>query len=356
MSGDLNQKEDVVVASSTETLWLTVGTLCTVSLAVTLLILTPDRWEIFAAVRLMPQWLMASVAMAGVLVATASLRMMYRGVERPLHRWWRFSIDNRARIYVFVAGVFLTGLNMMGFMWVKSLLNYLIPFSADPMLARVDRALFLVDPWRLLGWLNSPSVAQFYHRGWFALMVLTLVLVLTRPPSKDKTALLCTYFLLWSVFGPLVHALIPAAGPLFFSRLAHGDLFDGLVPPAETQRLADYLWLTYEGSRVGPVSGISAMPSMHIAMVAWMTLAVGAFARRWLVPMALAAVFIFLLSISLGWHYAVDGVVGAAGAVLMLVAVKRLLVSRRRLIARTVSPASIQAANAAATPATPSEA
>jgi hypothetical protein len=45
-----------------------------------------------------------------------------------------------------------------------------------------------------------------------------------------------------------------------------------------------------------------------------MLLAVHRFARRWLVPMAAAGLLIFLLSISLGWHYAVDGIAGAAGA------------------------------------------
>ena len=136
------------------------------------------------------------------------------------------------------------------------------------------------------------------------------------------------YFLLWSVFGPLVHTLMPAAGPVFYARLGYGDRFSGLVLPPETQQLTEYLWRMYEGGPVGPVSGISAMPSMHIAMIAWMVIAVSVLARRWIVPMAAAALLIFILSIALGWHYAIDGIAGAAGAVLIwkasFAAVRRL--------------------------------
>jgi hypothetical protein len=47
-----------------------------------------------------------------------------------------------------------------------------------------------------------------------------------------------------------------------------------------------------------------------------MVLAIHVFARRLFVPMAAAGVLIFLLSIALGWHYAADGIVGGACALL----------------------------------------
>ena len=56
------------------------------------------------------------------------------------------------------------------------------------------------------------------------------------------------------------------------------------------------------------------MPSLHIATVAWMVIAVREFAPRWTLPISGAGLLIFLLSVSLGWHYAVDGIVGALGA------------------------------------------
>jgi membrane-associated phospholipid phosphatase len=185
------------------------------------------------------------------------------------------------------------------------------------LLADLDKMLFLgQDPWSLLTWLNSRATAFFYHRGWFALMLITLLLVLAQPPSARKSAVMLTYFLLWSIVGPIVHALIPAGGPIFFEPLGYGDRFANLVAVPETREAATYLWGIYTGEGFGPGSGISAMPSLHIATTTWMIVAVHIFARRWMAPMALAGVLIFLLSISLGWHYALDGVVGAAAALL----------------------------------------
>ena len=78
-----------------------------------------------------------------------------------------------------------------------------------------------------------------------------------------------------------------------------------------TREAAAYLWAIYSVQGFGGGAGISAMPSLHIATTAWIVMAIYIFARRWLAPVAGAAILIFLLSISLGWHYAVDGVVGA---------------------------------------------
>ena len=204
---------------------------------------------------------------------------------------------------------------MITFMWVKPLLNYLVAFRADPLLASVDHLIFGTDPWRLLGFLNITPLAILYHRGWFALMIMTLLMLLMQPSSVRKSATMLTYFLLWSVFGPVVHVLCPAAGPVFYSALGYGNSFSGLVTVQETNEAARYLWRFYSDQSFGPGAGISAMPSLHIATTVWMVVAVWQFARRWTLPMAAVGGLIFLLSISLGWHYAIDGIVGGAGTI-----------------------------------------
>jgi hypothetical protein len=145
-------------------------------------------------------------------------------------------------------------------------------------------------------------------------MIFVLLKVLMSPPSPQKSAILLTYFLLWSIFGPLVHSLLPAAGPVFYARLGYGDAFSGLVMEPETRRLADYLWRIYSDQTFGAGAGISAMPSLHIATTGWMVIATRQFAPRWTLPMSAAGTLIFLLSVSLGWHYAVDGIFGLLGA------------------------------------------
>lgn len=183
------------------------------------------------------------------------------------------------------------------------------------MLADIDRILFFGrDPWTILARLNSTAAAIFYHRGWFVMMILALIVVLSAPPSAQKSAAMLTYFLCWSVVGPLIHIMLPAAGPIFYMQMGYGDRFAALQNVSETREIAAYLWAIYAGEGFGPGSGISAMPSLHIATTAWMVLAARAFTPRLFVPTLLLGFAIFLLSIALGWHYAMDGIVGGLAA------------------------------------------
>jgi hypothetical protein len=294
--------------------WLVPSIVLTLASGVFGIILIPNYSGILPAVSLLPLWMVATVILGAI---TGIAGMMAAGVERPIKYLRDFLVNDWLTAGQWFLCVFLAGLNMTTFMWVKPLLNYLVPFWADPLLADMDKALFLGhDPWILLTWLNSRAMAIFYHRGWFALMVMTLTVVLAQPPSPKKSAVMLTYFALWSIVGPMLHALIPAAGPVFYQQLGYGDRFAHLEAVPETRQLATYLWAVYKDGGFGPASGISAMPSLHIATTVWMIIAMAAFARRWMIPMAISGFVIFVLSISLGWHYAIDGIVGGAAALL----------------------------------------
>ena len=284
-------------------------------------LLSSDDANILPALGLLPLWLIATVGMAGVWIAFIVLRMMRAGVPRPSKVMWNWAVSNRGRVAFMLAAVLLAGLNMITFMWFKPMLNEHVAFWADPLLAQADWYLFFGrDPWTMLAWLNSEGTAIFYHRAWFGLMILCLLIVLWQPPTPERNAVLLTYFLLWSVVGPVIHMLLPAGGPVFFERLGYGDRFAELVTFEAMTKAADMLWSYYSAGGYGPGAGISAMPSLHIATTVWMILAVRSAAPMLTAVFVVAGLLIFALSISLGWHYAVDGLVGgiAAWAVLAL--------------------------------------
>lgn len=292
--------------------WLLPSLILTLLLGGTALILMPNNSGVLPALGLLPLWLLISAALGSVY---AFFRMVAAGVKSPFDHIAQAIRNDWQEQLLLAASVTLAGLNMIAFMWSKPLLNYYIPFWADPHLAALDRLLFLGrDPWTMLEWLNSFGTALFYHRAWFAMMIVTLLIVLCSPESPRKSAIIVTYFLLWSVIGPLIHILLPAAGPAFYAKLGYGDTFAGLHVPEEMVKMSDYLWRVYQTGQFGPGSGISAMPSLHIATTAWMVLAIYVLARSWTWAMALPGALIFFLSISLGWHYAADGIVGAAAA------------------------------------------
>ena len=80
---------------------------------------------------------------------------------------------------------------------------------------------------------------------------------------------------------------------------------------AEVKQVGDYLWDIYAAKRFGAGSGISAMPSMHVAMSTWTVIAFRSFAPRFAWVALTGWVVITALSIALGWHYACDGIAGS---------------------------------------------
>lgn len=299
----------------TDRQWLVPCALLTSLLAAVGLTLIPGEAGLAGALTLLPLWVMASAAIGGLYALPSLRRMQRQGVTSPFAQIARLAGHHWRQVLFVAFAMLLAGLNMITFMWTKPLLNHLAAFWADPLLADIDWYLFLGrDPASLFGWLNSMPSAIFYHRAWFALMVMTLLMVLTRPPSAEKSALMLTYFLLWSLIGPAIHLALPAAGPVFYAALGYGDRFASIHVPEDMAKMSNYLWHGYSTGKFLPGGGISAMPSLHIATTAWMVIAVTVFARRWVMPTAAAGLAIFVLSISLGWHYAVDGIVGGAAA------------------------------------------
>jgi PAP2 superfamily len=293
--------------------WLLPALVLTFISGAAALLIMPNYSGVMPALRILPLWMFVSGSLASIYayasMAAARVRSPFREIARAVCHEWRY-------LLTIAVGITVAGLNMIAFMWTKPLLNYFIPFWADPVLARFDRALFLGhDPWTLLTWLNSNPTAIFYHRGWFALMIITLLVVLSRPASPQKSAILLTYFILWSIVGPVIHLLMPAAGPVFFDKLGYGTEFAGIWVPHDMVDMTNYLWTVYKSNQFfAPGSGISAMPSLHIATTTWMVIAIYVHARRLIIPVAVSAILILLLSISLGWHYAADGIIGGAMA------------------------------------------
>ena len=71
----------------------------------------------------------------------------------------------------------------------------------------------------------------------------------------------------------------------------------------------DYLWTSYTTGKEMLGNGISAMPSMHVSMAVLMALGVSSLNRKLGILFWLFALIIYVGSFTLGWHYAVDGLV-----------------------------------------------
>jgi hypothetical protein len=259
-------------------------------------------------------WFGWTIMASGFAILAYTLKLMRSGEQRPiavlkdnLRAQWR-------RYAVILLGMTLAGVDMYFFMILKPELNVLFPFWADPHLANLDSWMLGRDPWQLFSGWNLELLAWLYSPFWFFSILLTFYWLLLRPSSAAKSTAILAYFATWSIFGPISQALFSSGGPIFYKRLGFGDRFEAMPVPALARTISNYLWTAYHQRSLAPGAGISAMPSLHLASMAWMLMVFATFRSRWLVPAAFLTVIIYVGSVALGWHYATDGLIGAAGA------------------------------------------
>lgn len=286
-------------------------------------------------------WLNYMAAGGIFLLLVQMVKLRKAGEEQPIGALKAKLLANRATTLAALAGAMLAGVDMLFFMWIKPEVTAVSPFWADRLFADMDHAIFGMDPWRLFEGIDLTFHAWAYSFFWAVAIMATLVWLLARQPSRERSTALLSYFALWSLFGPIGQYLGSAAGPIFYGRIGLGDRFAGLEAniPDVTHKISGYLWQLHSGGELGVGAGISAMPSLHIATVTWITLCFLGLKSRLAPLTALFALYIFALSVALGWHYAVDGLFGALGALASHAACRAWLRRRERIVEPDRTPA-----------------
>jgi len=232
------------------------------------------------------------------------LQSLREGTESPIAHL--ASIDWRP-LRNFALAMLLMWLQFICLTWTKKMIPFASQMWADPMLANLEFRLLGRDTWQLL-----PSPSYWFETPYFLwgfAICLGFVITYFRQTERREASLLA-FFVTVGLLGTLGQFLLPSGGPIFFERLGFGDRFASMDIPQKTALLGDYLWAGYERRSIEFGGGISAFPSIHVATCAWLAFAT----RHWLAYLYCAA--IFAASIILGWHYALDGIAGIAGAAL----------------------------------------
>ena len=200
-------------------------------------------------------------------------------------------------------------------------LTFFQPFYLDPALARLDAVLHGgSQPWELLQpVVGHPAVTRFidvaYVYGWFAALWLGVIWQTVHGREPVRSQFLLTFALAWITLGTALAIATSSAGPVFFGRVTglddpFVDLINYLAAVDQQYTLhavanQERLWATYT-----EWGGMSAMPSMHLAIVTAVVLA-GIRSHRWLAWLLIPFGLVILIgSVHLGWHYAIDSYVG----------------------------------------------
>ncbi len=212
---------------------------------------------------------------------------------------------------------------MPAFSALKSSVPLFQSYRWDSTFISLDRAIHGTDPWRLLQpMLGHPWVTSFLSLGYHVWLMLIYAggiwfCFCVRDPAL-RNRYFIGYFAIWAIIGGAMAIAMASVGPCFLEPLL-GDPYYAeqmaylyranetapiLVLPVQEQLLA---WQQAHSHGLG--AGITAMPSMHVAMATLTAFAVRQISRTagWI--FFGYVVFIAVSSVHLGYHYAVDGYV-----------------------------------------------
>jgi hypothetical protein len=236
---------------------------------------------------------------------------------------------------------------MAGFTAVKNLLNDVVPFAWDYTFMEIGKRLhFGQHAWQWLG-IKNPAVTRVLESGyafWGVLLVaVPLAVALRRPNCAARSRFLISVILVFILLGNVAAGAFMSAGPFWFEFTGakqndYADLFAYLMqvdPSGDFSAIAfqRYLWNAYTHGATQFGTGISAFPSIHVAIATLYALFAWPLGRLPRIAAMIYLVAIMVGAVHLGWHYAIDCYAGALGAALIYGAVGALQRLHVRLFA-----------------------
>ena len=214
---------------------------------------------------------------------------------------------------------------MSTFASFKQVIPIMHNFSWDYQFMKLDYILhFEHHPWEFLRLLlNYPYIIKIIDRFymlWFPILFLSCLWMAWSQRRKLRLQFFISLCLTWIILGTFLATIFSSAGPCYFAKVinSHPNPYEPLMirlneintsMPLFAIKNQIGIWNAYENHVWLPFGGISAMPSLHIAIAVIFALAGWRINR--FVGMLLTVYMLILLigSVGLGWHYAVDGYV-----------------------------------------------
>lgn len=287
-------------------------------------------------------------------IGAIHIAMRTRGRKRLAYRtmfWPR-------RIGRFVAGTIflLTGglLFTATFSSIKTSFPNGRDFPFDTVHADIDKMLhFGTDPFHFLyGFAKHEWLLRIveinYSVVWFILCYFALYFVMTSPRTDSiRLRFGLTWFGSWIIVGTAMAGQWLSAGPIYYGRVTgdvarFGEQNEFVTATSHlagsASNLQEYLWFLHQTGQLGVGSGISAFPSMHVALITVIALFASEYSRRLGAVVWIYLAVIMFSSVYLGWHYAIDGYVSLITMTALYWALRKLMPVLPRLRWYTPAP------------------
>jgi hypothetical protein len=218
---------------------------------------------------------------------------------------------------------------MIVFACMKMEIPAIHPFAWDATFARWDRVLGAGRmPWEILqpvlGFAPVTIGLNFVYDAWFAIMFAVLMWEGFLPLNcTRRLQYLLAFAFVWFFGGSVLAIVFSSAGPCFYHYLHHNSPYAAQMAYLHgigskwvwSLWVQDALWQSYK-TGMGEISGISAMPSMHVAIAALLAILGLRTNRKLGIALSIYTGLILIGSVHLAWHYAVDSIAGVGIAAL----------------------------------------
>ena len=239
------------------------------------------------------------------------------------------------------------------FVSFKAMIPELIPFYADDLFSNMDRVLHfgrLPHEW-LAPLLNSEWIVEkldFIYRLWyFPMFLLWCWAAWGAQDDGWRRQYVLAFIMCWIIGGTVLATLLASVGPCFYDVIVNPDspyqaqmaLLNAYNEnsPLMAVSIQETLLNGYLNSEGGMKIGISAMPSLHNCLSLLFVFAGYRINKYFGHVLVLFMILIFIGSIVLGWHYAVDAYLGFAVAWFCWKAAGYLLVKQDKFVAQLES-------------------
>lgn len=204
---------------------------------------------------------------------------------------------------------------------MKQSIPQIVPFYADSAIIKLEHALLGVDAWEITHAVIGEALTRqidLLYGVWHLVNISLLVWMVISMNPRFKVRAILTYQLVWIFLGGMLATFLSSAGPCFLEEFTGSTRFAPLMEKLgamnEAEQLHSFTAMGYLLASKGTDafgSGISAMPSLHVA-IAFLTVLI-AFNQTRVLPIRLTASLYFAViligSVHLGWHYLLDGLI-----------------------------------------------